>query len=47
MKGVKNVLFGGEGIFHTVVTGPGRVVLQTMPLTAFAGAIASVLPNKQ
>ena len=47
VKGVKNVLFGGEGIFHTVVTGPGRVVLQTMPLTAFAGAIASVLPNKQ
>ena len=47
VKGVKNVLFGGEGIFHTVVTGPGRVVLQTMPLTAFAGAIASVLPSKQ
>ena len=47
VKGVKNVLFGGEGIFHTVVTGPGRVVLQTMPLTAFAGAIASVLPSNQ
>ncbi len=47
VKGVKNVLFGGEGLFNTVVTGPGRVVLQTMPLTAFAGAIASVLPNKQ
>ncbi len=47
VKGVKNMLFGGEGIFHTVVTGPGRVVLQTMPISAFAGAIASVLPNKQ
>ena len=47
VKGVKNMIFGGEGIFNTVVTGPGRVVLQTMPLTAFAGAIASVLPNKQ
>lgn len=47
VKGVKNMLFGGEGVFNTVVTGPGRVVLQTMPLTAFAGAIASVLPNKQ
>ena len=47
VKGVKNMLFGGEGIFHTVVTGPGRVVLQTMPLTAFAGAVASVLPSKQ
>ena len=47
VKGVKNIFFGGEGVFNTVVTGPGRVVLQTMPLTAFAGAIASVLPNKQ
>ena len=47
VKGVKNMLFGGEGVFNTVVSGPGRVVLQTMPLTAFAGAIASVLPNKQ
>ena len=46
VKGVKNVLFGGEGMFNTVVTGPGHVVLQTMPLSAFAGAIASVLPSK-
>ena len=46
VKGVKNVLFGGEGMFNTVVTGPGHVVLQTMPLSAFAGSIASVLPSK-
>lgn len=46
VKGVKNVLFGGEGLFNTVVTGPGHVVLQTMPLSAFAGSIASVLPSK-
>ena len=46
VKGVKNVLFGGEGMFNTVVTGPGKVVLQTMPLSAFAGSIASVLPSK-
>ena len=46
VKGVKNVLFGGEGLFLTKVTGPGRVVLQTMPVSGFAGAIASVLPNK-
>ena len=46
VKGVKNVLFGGEGLFNTVVTGPGRVVLQTMPISNFAGAIASVLPSK-
>ena len=46
VKGVKNALFGGEGMFNTVVTGPGHVVLQTMPLSAFAGSIASVLPSK-
>ena len=38
------MIFGGEGVFNTVVTGPGRVVLQTMPLSAFAGAIAPYLP---
>ena len=46
VKGVKNVLFGGEGLFNTVVTGPGRVLLQTMPMSSFAGAIAAKLPNK-
>lgn len=46
VKGVKNVLFGGEGLFNTVVTGPGRILLQTMPISAFAGAISSVLPSK-
>ena len=46
VKGVKNVLFGGEGLFNTVVTGPGRVVLQTMPISNFAGAVAAILPSK-
>lgn len=46
VKGVKNVLFGGEGLFNTVVTGPGRVFLQTMPLSRFVGTIAPMLPNK-
>ena len=45
VRGVKNVLFGGEGLFNTVVTGPGRVVLQTMPIINFAGAIAAILPS--
>ena len=40
VKGVKNVLFGGEGMFNTVVSGPGRVVLQTMPVSGFASALA-------
>ena len=39
VKGVKNVLFGGEGLFNTVVTGPGEVVLQTLPVPKLAGAI--------
>ena len=45
VKGVKNVLFGGEGMFNTVITGPGKVILQTMPITGFAAAIAKVLPS--
>ena len=32
VPGVKNMLFGGEGIFNTIITGPGRVWLQTMPI---------------
>lgn len=39
VKGVKNVLFGGEGLFNTVVTGPGKVVLQTMPVSSMAAAL--------
>lgn len=46
VKGVKNVLFGGEGLFNTVVTGPGRVVLQTMPISNFAASIAAMIPSK-
>ena len=45
VKGVKNVLFGGEGLFNTVVTGPGRVTLQTMPLSKFIGLVASHIPS--
>ena len=43
IKGVKNALFGGEGMFNTVVTGPGRALLQTMPITGFASLIASLI----
>ena len=45
VRGVKNVLFGGESLFNTLVTGPGRIVLQTMPMSQFAGAIAGMLPK--
>lgn len=39
VKGVKNVLFGGEGLFNTVITGPGTVWLQSMPVYSVARAI--------
>lgn len=37
VKGVSNVLFGGEGLFNTKVTGPGKVWIQSMPITKLAG----------
>ena len=40
VPGVKNMFFGGEGVFNTVVTGPGKVYLQTMPISGVAGALA-------
>ncbi|MBR0410785.1 MAG: TIGR00266 family protein [Eubacterium sp.] len=46
VKGVKNMLLGGEGLFNTVVTGPGRVWLQTMPVVNFVGLISTMLPSK-
>ena len=36
VKGVKNMLVGGEGVFNTVVRGPGKVILQTMPISKVA-----------
>lgn len=45
VKGVKNVLFGGEGLFNTIVTGPGRVVLQTMPISGLAAALRPFFPT--
>lgn len=36
IKGVKNMLFGGEGLFNTKVTGPGKIIIQTMPIYAVA-----------
>ena len=45
VSGAKNVLFGGEGIFNTVLTGPGRVWLQTMPIYNVANAIRPYIPS--
>ena len=46
VPGLKNKLLGGEGLFNTLLTGPGTVWLQTMPLSGIAAAIGSCLPNK-
>ncbi len=46
VPGVKNMLFGGEGVFNTVITGPGRVLLQSMPIGQMAGTLIPYLPAK-
>ena len=45
VPGVKNMLFGGEGLFNTVITGPGKVWLQTMPISNVAGALRPYIPT--
>lgn len=45
VKGFKNMLFGGEGLFLSTLRGPGRVWLQTMPMMNLAKAIAPYLPS--
>ena len=45
VPGVKNMLFGGEGLFNTVISGPGRVWLQTMPISNVAGILRPYMPS--
>lgn len=45
VPGLKNKIFGGEGFFNTVVTGPGHVWLQTIPISNMAGALRPYLPT--
>lgn len=47
VKGAKNMLLGGEGIFHTVVRGPGKVILQTMPISKVAELLAPFFTDKK
>lgn len=39
VKGAKNIFLGGEGLFNTVITGPGEVILQTLPISKIAQQI--------
>ena len=45
VPGLKNMVFGGEGLFNTVITGPGHVWLQTMPISQVAGALRPYFPT--
>lgn len=45
VRGFRNILFGGEGLFLATLTGPGRVWLQSMPIMNLAEAIARYLPT--
>ena len=47
VKGVKNILLGGEGLFNTIVKGPGKVILQSMPISNVAQVIIPFLPDKK
>ena len=43
VKGAKNIFFGGEGIFHTRITGPGKVYIQSMPIITMAERLSPYL----
>lgn len=42
---MKNKLLGGEGLFNTVLTGPGRIWLQTMPISGVAARPLPYIPT--
>lgn len=46
VKGIKNVLFAGEGLFLATLTGPGKIWLETMPLSNLAAKISRYIPKK-
>lgn len=46
VKGAKNMFLGGEGLFNTVIKGPGKIMLQTMPISRTAGSIAPYIVSQ-
>ena len=46
VKGFKNILFGGEGLFLATLTGPGHIALQSMPIMNLAEEIGRYLPSR-
>jgi uncharacterized protein (TIGR00266 family) len=47
VPGVKNMLFGGEGVFNTVVKGPGKILLQTLPISSVASSLRPFFPSSK
>ena len=47
VRGFRNILFGGEGLFLATLTGPGRIWLQSMPILNLAEEIARHLPSQE
>jgi uncharacterized protein (AIM24 family) len=46
VRGIKNMIFGGDGIFLAALTGPGRVWLQTLPISRLAHQLQQYLPSQ-
>ena len=46
VPGIKNMIFGGDGIFLAALTGPGRIWLQTLPISRLAHALAEYMPKE-
>jgi uncharacterized protein (AIM24 family) len=46
VPGIKNMFFGGDGIFLAALTGPGRIWLQTLPIAKLAHAVEKYLPRE-
>ena len=45
VPGLKNMVFGGEGVFNTRITGPGKIYLQSMPISQMARALLPYIPS--
>src|ERR1019366_2143961 len=45
VRGIKNMIFGGDGIFLAALTGPGRVWLQTLPISKLAHQLMHYMPR--
>ena len=46
MPGIKNIIFGGDGLFLAALTGPGRIWLQTLPIARLAHKLMEYMPNR-